>query len=210
MAKDFANRAKPTRASTRGGGSAARKKPAARKSTRKSARRPARKPARRPASRHRLVHGPSFSAGIVLGAAVVLLAAYAPELLQETVDRTLAKQSSDPKPAVEFEFQDRLPTEEIRANSSAYGNGQQGLPDAQMEYLLQAASFPQRADADTLRAQLLLSGLPAATNAVRVGDKPWFRVTVGPFPNQVESGRAMTTLRELNLDAFLIKREIVD
>ena len=206
MAKDFANRAKPTRVSSRGGGSATRKKPAARKPARK----PTRKPARKLASHRGIFHGPSFSAGIVLGAAIVLLAAYAPELLQETVDRTLAKQSSEPKPEVEFKFDQRLRTQEIRANPNTYSNGQDALPEAQMEYLIQAASFQQQADADTLRAQLLLSGLPAVTNAVRVGDKPWYRVTVGPFPNNVESGRAMTKLRELNLDAFLIKREIAD
>ena len=204
MAKDFANRTKPARASGRGGGAATRKKrPAA---TRKSAR----KPARKSASTRGIFHGPSFSAGIVLGAAIVLIAAYAPELLQETVDHTPAKQSSEPKPAVEFKFDQRLRTQEIRANPADYGNGSQALPEAQMEYLIQAASFQQETDADMLRAQLLLAGLPATTNGVRVGDKPWFRVTVGPFPNNVESGRAMTKLRELNLDAFLIKREIVD
>lgn len=179
----------------------ARKKPPA-------ARKPARKPPKKTSRSRSLFHGPSFSAGIVLGAAIVLLAAYAPELLQETVDGTLAKQSPGAKPEVKFKFDERLRTQEIRANPAAYSNDADALSEAQMEYLIQAASFQQRADADTLRAELLLSGLPAATNAVRVGDKPWYRVTVGPFPSNVESGRAMTKLRELNLDAFLIKREV--
>ena len=191
MAKDFANRTKPRRASSRGGGSKPRKKAKARKS----------------ASR-RVFHGPSFSAGIVLGAAIVLLGAYAPEWLQETADGALAQKRDTPKPAVEFKFDEKLRSQEIIANPDAYASAADPSLDAQMEYLIQAASFQQRNDADTLRAELLLSGLPATTNAVRVGDKPWYRVTVGPFPSNVESGRAMTKLRELNLDAFLIKREI--
>ena len=191
MAKDFANRPKPRRASNRGGGSKTRKKAKARKSSSRG-----------------VFHGPSFSAGIVLGAAIVLLGAYAPEWLQETADRTLAKQSDTPKPAVQFKFDEKLRSQEIIANADAYASAADPSVDAQMEYLIQAASFQQRNDADTLRAELLLSGLPATTNAVRVGDKPWYRVTVGPFPSNVESGRAMTKLRELNLDAFLIKREI--
>jgi cell division protein FtsN len=145
---------------------------------------------------------------MVLGGAIVLLAAYAPELLQETVDRTLAKQRTEPKPTVEFKFDERLRTQEIHANPEAYTSAANSKLAEQMEYLIQAASFQHRTDADTLRAELLLSGLPAATHAVRVGDKPWYRVTVGPFPSNVESGRAMTKLRGLDLDAFLIKREI--
>jgi len=199
MAKDFANRGKPTRAAGRSGGSAPRKKAAKPKK-----RAPARKPARKPG----LFHGPSFSAGIVLGAGLVLLAAYAPELLQETMDRTTTTPPAQPKPTVEFQFDKRLRNQKIRANPENYSTGTASSADKPMEYLIQAASFQQRTDADTLRAQLLLSGLPATTNAVQVGDKPWYRVTVGPFPNNVESGRAMTKLRELDLDAFLIKREV--
>ena len=189
MAKDFANRNKPTRARTRAGGS--------------------RRPSKARKSKHKGFHGPSFSGGILLGAAIVVTAAYAPELLEEASGGTIEGSSDNAKPTVEFRFDKILRNQEVQTDPRRYvadphAPGEEG----EVEYLIQAASFQNREDADTLRAQLLLSGLPATTNPVRVGDKPWFRVTVGPFPNSTESGRALTKLRELNLDAFLMKRQV--
>jgi len=189
MAKDFANRNKPTRARTRAGGS--------------------RRPSKARKSKHKGFHGPSFSGGILLGAAIVVTAAYAPELLEEASGGTIVGSSDNAKPTVEFRFDKILRNQEVQTDPRRYvadphAPGEEG----EVEYLIQAASFQNREDADTLRAQLLLSGLPATTNPVRVGDKPWFRVTVGPFPNSTESGRALTKLRELNLDAFLMKRQV--
>jgi len=201
MAKDFVNRENAQRASNRGGGSSARRKSTQRRtSPRKSTRKTRRKGS--------AFHGASFSAGIVLGAGIVLVAAYAPELFQDTIDRAFTQQRAQPKQTVEFQFDERLRNQEVTANPGTYSNAADPAPGTQLEYLIQAASFQLATDADTLRAQLLLSGLPAKTNGVTVGDKPWYRVTVGPFPNSTDSRRAMTKLRALDLDAFLIKREV--
>ena len=143
----------------------------------------------------------------MLGAAVVIAGAYAPELLELAADKRTPPVASTPKPKVDFQFDQRLRSQEVQADPSAYASTQADS-DVPMEYLIQAASFQKQADADALRAEILLSGLPAKTNPVTVGERPWYRVTVGPFTNNVESGRAMTKLRELNLDAFLIKREV--
>ncbi len=198
MARDFAKRAKPGRATGRGGGSPRRPK-----------RRAATPAKRKTAAKRNPFHGPSFSAGIVLGGALVVALAYVPTLLEQhsEVDRVEQNDDPQPKPSVEFRFDERLRSQKITADSKAYVSDDP-LADANIEYLIQAASFQNQDDADTLRAQLLLNGLPAATKPVTVGDKPWYRVTVGPFPSSVESGRAMTKLRELDLDAFLIKREV--
>ena len=74
------------------------------------------------------------------------------------------------------------------------------------DYILQAASFRSRTDADRLRAELLLLDLPAATGEVQLGDSTWYRVTVGPFQDQGSTEAALTRLRERNLAAIVVRR----
>jgi cell division septation protein DedD len=151
-------------------------------------------------------HGPSFSAGAVLGAAIVLLTAYLPDMFVSTVEEAVDLEPIEPRAPVKFEFDTRLRSAEVHSDPNTYANDTNPNPDVDMEYLIQAASFRIMGDAESLRAQLVATDLPAQTSAVMVGSKPWFRVTVGPFSSQVAAGRAMTRLREQNLDAFLIKR----
>ena len=200
MSKDFANRKPGSRSRTANsssrGGAQRKRKPAAKPKARAHKRSPP-----------RVFHGPSFSGGIVLGALLVIAAAYVPDVFREEVQKTLAVKSREAHESVQFEFDERLRESEVRADPDAYAEDAGPTTSTEMEYLIQAASFQARNDAESLRAQLILINLPVRTNAVQVGDKPWYRVTVGPFLSQVEAGRAMTQLRELNLDAFLIKRE---
>ena len=72
-------------------------------------------------------------------------------------------------------------------------------------YLLQAASLRESADADALRARLILLGMPAKSEKVTLASGTWYRVTVGPFVSQTEAQRAMTRLREMNLSALMLK-----
>lgn len=79
-------------------------------------------------------------------------------------------------------------------------------PASAASYMLQAASFRSRADADRLRAELLLLDLPATTGEVNVGGSVWYRVTVGPFPDQPSADVARDRLRERNLTAIPFRR----
>lgn len=173
-----------------------------------------RRPARRPAAQGRggrqpsrgpLFHAPSFSAGVVLGAIVVLTAAYAPEFLS----RGPAEGPADAPaaaPEVTFEFDNLLRNSQVNADPEAYATPSTEAQAGSIEYLIQAASFRREADAETLRAQLLLQDLPAQTTSTRLDNAVWYRVTVGPFDSQVPAQRAMTRLREQNLDALWIRR----
>ncbi|MGA1370055.1 MAG: SPOR domain-containing protein [Pseudomonadales bacterium] len=67
---------------------------------------------------------------------------------------------------------------------------------------LQAASFPNRADAERLRAELLLLDLPADTSEFAVEGRSWYRVTVGPFPDAAAAAQARERLLERNLRAI--------
>lgn len=200
MSKDFANRKSKT----------ATRRPTSRAATSRgaSSRTPMHGQARKKRTQSALFHGPSFSGGIALGAIMVLAAAYLPDLFRETVGQTLALKSREPREPVRFEFAERLRNSEVRADLDAYADDVNPDMNAAMEYLIQAAAFRTMDDAESLRARLILIDLPVRTTAAWVANKPWYRVTVGPFLSQDEASRAMTRLRELDLDAFLIKRAI--
>jgi len=174
--------------------------------------------AQSPAGQGRLFHVPSFSVGLILGAAVVLATAYLPEYLAPQdlalpVAKTAPRTTEPSTPQLTFEFDTLLRSTpapvvvERGADTNADANAPVVESDEPAEYLLQAASFRSRDDADRLRAELLLLDLPAATGEVTVGSGIWYRVTVGPFADQQTAEGAMSRLRERNLTAILVKRK---
>jgi hypothetical protein len=206
MSKDFANRKTKTGPRKTAKRRSSRRAPAPRGTAIRSA--PSPKPGRskKKPAKGPLFHGPSFSGGIVLGAFLVLAAAYLPEVFRQQVERTLATNVLEDREPVQFEFTERLRRSEVHTDPDTYADDANPRANADLIYIIQAASFQTMSDAESLRAQLLLINLPVQTTPVRVGNRPWYRVTVGPFISQLDAGRAMTRLRELNLDALLTKR----
>ena len=165
-----------------------------------------RKPNKRSTAKQRvLFHGPSFSSGALVGAAIIILAAYGPELIEinETPANTTPPELAD-QPRVEFEFPDLLRNMEVTADPEPYAVPAEKRSDAPATYSIQAASFKSRRDAEILRAKLLLDDLPAKTTSSEVKGQVWYRVVVGPFQRRVEADRAMTRLREQKLSAIRI------
>jgi len=75
------------------------------------------------------------------------------------------------------------------------------------QYQLQAGSFRSEADADSLRAKLLLKGLPNVTTS-RVASTDgslWYRVRVGPFDSRSKLNKAQDTLVRMNLRPLQVK-----
>lgn len=72
-------------------------------------------------------------------------------------------------------------------------------------WIIQVASFNQVADADRLRAELIMSGLTEAQiNTVDLGDRGTFhRVMVGPFDNRSRLNRAQDILVGLNMEVMV-------
>lgn len=52
------------------------------------------------------------------------------------------------------------------------------------KFFLQAGSFRKQADADKVRAQIILLGQTASVESGTVKDETWYRVLVGPFSNR--------------------------
>ncbi len=175
-------------------------------STRGSKRKPAKK--RKPVSPapRTLFHGPSFAFGALLGAAIVITASYAPEMLRsDTTPGTAHTTGANQEPAVQFEFPDLLRDEEVQPDPDAYVIPKPDPATEPATYTIQAASFRNESDAEQLRAQLLLQNLPARTDSSSVNGETWYRVSVGPFERRVEADRALTRLREQQLSAILVR-----
>src|SRR5690606_12296883 len=77
-----------------------------------------------------------------------------------------------------------------------------------MEYILQVGSFSNRADADRLRAQLIMLNLEARIEQVSIRNgEIWHRVMVGPFTDQTRLNTARSTLVTNQYNALMLKRQ---
>lgn len=65
---------------------------------------------------------------------------------------------------------------------------------SQSQLFLQAGAFRQNADADRVRAQILLLGQNARVESGKVRDELWHRVLVGPFANREQLAAAQKDL----------------
>ncbi len=175
-----------------------------------------RKPRSRKSSKDRAATGtrfefsaPSFSAGAVFGAALVVILAWVPEALDRSVEvvRTATQPAAAAQPELEFHFEELLQEAEVTIDPGAYpAEFEDPTSTTPRSYLLQAASFKRFTDAEALRVKLRTLGMPATTEKVTLDSGTWYRVTVGPFTTQVAEQRALTRLRENNLAAYRIKK----
>ncbi|WP_022963660.1 SPOR domain-containing protein [Halopseudomonas pelagia] len=74
-------------------------------------------------------------------------------------------------------------------------------------FYLQAGSFRQRAEADRVRAQILLLGLDVNLENARLdGGEIWYRVQVGPFQDRATLSSAQTTLAGNGFENLLLQQ----
>ena len=72
-------------------------------------------------------------------------------------------------------------------------------------YVLQAGSFAQYADADRRRAQLALQGIESRIQRVTIDDKTYHRVRIGPTRNLDELNMLRDRLRQAKIDVLRIR-----
>ncbi len=150
-------------------------------------------------------HGPSFSSGALVGAAIVMIAAYAPDFLRNTELGGIAEDFAEHAPVVQFEFPERLRNTEVQGDPTSYSVPKPMAPGEEIIYRVQAASFRDADDAQQLRAVLLLQNLPVELSSSNVKGQLWHRVVVGPFTRKLDAERARTKLREQDLPAILMR-----
>ena len=156
-----------------------------------------------------LFHGPSFVAGIILGALGVLAGAYGPELLEQTpvTEETPAEST---KPKLTFEFPKLLKENKVVVDPTPYTPpGSVTTPEVVItppepkEFVLQAGSFRSVDDAESVRASLLLQDLPVNMVPVTLADGTWYRVVVGPYAVRDDAQAMLSRLQEQNLNVIL-------
>lgn len=158
----------------------------------------------------------SFVAGVICCAIAMLAIDWAPARSdQRPGGPASAREAAAHLPTdlpLTYEFIHRLPSDVVRTHVTPYEPAADGAPGNASEshvYLLQAASFLRRDDAEAMRAELLLEGMDANVSKVpRKGGGAWHRVLVGPFPDRTEMARALTKLRERDIPALpLVRRK---
>lgn len=164
--------------------------------------------------RQRAFHTGSFAAGLVLGVVLTLTGAFLPALLDDETEHTGAATAKSEAPvAPKFEFFDSLPKDRVEVDTAPYRistplAAAPGAPAEPVEYLLQAGSFTEGADADALRESLAALGLPATTVVAELGaGVRRHRVIVGPFAAEADVRRAKSELRGRGIDALLLARK---
>ncbi len=142
---------------------------------------------------------PSFSAGVIFGAALVLLASYAPTVFEDTVASARGP-VTEPENIV-FEFEDILENGTVEVDPNAYQAEFPGEdPDQPLpEYQVQAISVKSAADATKITRELIALGLPARSERVDLSSGPWYRVMVGPYHSKREAERVINRLEERNM-----------
>ena len=167
-----------------------------------------------------------FVAGLLTGVAGTLFAEFQEYFSAEGVvqavreatssDRSEAgakakEQKSEKKakrPRFEFytmlpEMEVAVPEHELTGGSTAASRNPE---DDNVTYVLQAGSFRQLAQADRLKAELALIGMPAKIQTVSIeGGSKWHRVRVGPFTNLQALNEARTELQRNGLKVMVLK-----
>ncbi len=103
-----------------------------------------------------------------------------------------------------FDFYRLLRDTEVPVTASP---AEPSSPDKQMDYLLQVASFQSAADANEVRAQLVLLNLNATVEkSQNTSGTTWHRVIVGPFKTRSQMAKAKSTLLSNRYEAMMLKR----
>ena len=74
------------------------------------------------------------------------------------------------------------------------------------KFFLQAGSFRKQADAEKVRAQIILLGQTATVEAGTVKDETWYRVLVGPFSNREQLTVAQKQLAGSGFNNLLLQQ----
>lgn len=107
-----------------------------------------------------------------------------------------------------FTFYDILPNVEVVTPEKTPRTETDTTPQAIVEpglYVLQAGSFSTNTDADRRRAELALHGIESITQRVKVNDRNYHRVYIGPTEDLDELNMLRSRLREAKIDVLRIR-----
>ena len=107
--------------------------------------------------------------------------------------------------APEFEFYDLLPEMEVVIPPEELETVDQRQTDFQ--FRLQVGSFTNREDADELKARCTLLGFEPEIVQVRIDERLWHRVRIGPFERARDADTARRRLFDNDIDSIVLREE---
>ena len=131
-----------------------------------------------------------------------------PETAAIEEQKPAVNESKTPKPRFDF-YKLLQESEQIVPATETIGDAEKPAehPASNIEYILQVGSFPNQAEADKLRAQLILLNLDAHIESVEIHKgEVWHRVVVGPFDSQEKLATARSSLVANQYTALVLKR----
>lgn len=103
----------------------------------------------------------------------------------------------------QYDFYTLLPEMEVTVPDTAPTNSRGGKQ--RYSYILQAGSFRKASEADSVKAQLALLGVQATIQTLRINDKIWHRVKLGPYNSWSEVKPVRRHLKDNNINFSIIK-----
>ena len=130
------------------------------------------------------------------------------ESIDDNGESAEAAESAEKTPEKRFTFYDILPNFEVVTPDDEPDIAVDTEPQAIVEpgvYVLQAGSFSTNADADRRRAELALHGIESHIQRVKVNDRNYHRVYIGPTEDLDELNLLRSRLRVAKIDVFRIR-----
>ncbi len=126
---------------------------------------------------------------------------------------SIAKAEPDSEKSSRFNFYTILPElevlipdSELQLDEGSNSNATEGrVLSGDKQYLLQAGSFQQQADAERLKAQLALLGVSARIQPVTINHQRWYRVRIGPLASRSDVYRELNRLQQHDISAMAIE-----
>ena len=137
-----------------------------------------------------------------------------PASMQNVIDNNgertepVTEKENEEKEERRFTFYDILPNFEVVTPDGEPDVAADVAPQAIIEpgvYVLQAGSFSTHIDADRRRAELALHGIESHIQRVKVNDRNYHRVRIGPTNDLDELNMLRSRLRVAKIDVFRIR-----
>lgn len=137
-----------------------------------------------------------------------------PASMQSAIDNNgeraepVEEKEDEEKEERRFTFYDILPNFEVVTPDDEPDVAADEAPQAIIEpgvYVLQAGSFSTHTDADRRRAELALHGIESHIQRVKVNDRNYHRVYIGPTDDLDELNMLRSRLRVAKIDIFRIR-----
>jgi len=132
------------------------------------------------------------------------------EILAPVADKSAPQRGAsvlDPpdESAPEFEFYDLLPEMEVVIPPEELESVDER--QTHFQFRLQVGSFANKEDADELKARCTLLGFEPEIVQVRIDERAWHRVRIGPFERARDADIARRRLFDNDIDSIVLREE---